>query len=427
MLPLHGVGSRQDLPLPFWLVLLGAGATLALTFLMLTRAWPTPRLAEPRGADLPRLTKLVDSKPWRWSLKALAIGITGLAGLALVAGQDRIDNPVFGFVFVWVWVGLVPISLLFGQAWRTANPIRSLLRLASVPTGAPVRSWYPAAAALATFSFVELVQPDRTTLPILRAWVGVWLVWLLAGAFFRGLNWVGAADPFEVYASTLARFSPWARSSRGTLRLTNPLRNLGTWSPPAGTALVCLVLLGGTAFDSLSGSIWWVSWVQASNLPAPLLGTVGLVGCIGVVTGLYLAGVAPLRATSDPLWRTADRYSPGLVPIVAGYAIAHYATMLWLEGQRTAMEFSDPLGRGWDLFGTAELGVNTALLQAPMLIAVAQVVVIVAAHVCGVILTHDLALHPSLERPSGAPLGRQVGLLAAMVIFTLGGLVLLFG
>lgn len=101
--------------------------------------------------------------------------------------------------------------------------------------------------------------------------------------------------------------------------------------------------------------------------------------------------------------------------------------MLWLEGQRTAMEFSDPLGRGWDLFGTAELGVNTALLQAPMLIAVAQVVVIVAAHVCGVILTHDLALHPSLERPSGAPLGRQVGLLAAMVIFTLGGLVLLFG
>lgn len=95
MLPLHGVGSRQDLPLPFWLVLLGAGATLALTFLMLTRAWPTPRLAEPRGADLPRLTKLVDSKPWRWSLKALAIGITGLAGLALVAGQDRIDNPVF--------------------------------------------------------------------------------------------------------------------------------------------------------------------------------------------------------------------------------------------------------------------------------------------------------------------------------------------
>ena len=25
---------------------------------------------------------------------------------------------VFGFVFVWLWVGLVPVSLLFGSIWR---------------------------------------------------------------------------------------------------------------------------------------------------------------------------------------------------------------------------------------------------------------------------------------------------------------------
>ena len=45
-----------------------------------------------------------------------------------------------------------------------------------------------------------------------------------------------------------------------------------------------------------------------------------------------------------------------LVPIVIGYAIAHYFTLLVVEGQRTAP--SDPLGLGWNVFGTAERGVD---------------------------------------------------------------------
>ena len=36
-----------------------------------------------------------------------------------------------------------------------------------------------------------------------------------------------------------------------------------------------------------------------------------------------------------------------LLPIVLGYVVAHYATLLIVEGQRTAINFSDPLGRGW--------------------------------------------------------------------------------
>ena len=32
-----------------------------------------------------------------------------------------------------------------------------------------------------------------------------------------------------------------------------------------------------------------------------------------------------------------------LLPIVLGYVVAHYATLLIVEGQRTAINFSDPL------------------------------------------------------------------------------------
>jgi hypothetical protein len=46
----------------------------------------------------------------------------------MMASQDLLTNPIFGFVFVWMWVGLVPISLLLGQFWRATNPLRTIYR-----------------------------------------------------------------------------------------------------------------------------------------------------------------------------------------------------------------------------------------------------------------------------------------------------------
>ncbi len=63
-----------------------------------------------------------------------------------------------------------------------------------------------------------------------------------------------------------------------------------------------------------------------------------------------------------------------LLPIVLGYVVAHYATLLIVEGQRTAINFSDPLGRGWNVFGSAEMGVNSAIFNHPTAIAAIQAV-----------------------------------------------------
>jgi hypothetical protein len=50
--------------------------------------------------------------------------------MALMFGVDRLTNPSFGVLYILVWVGLVPISLLFGPVWRTLNPLRTLHLLA---------------------------------------------------------------------------------------------------------------------------------------------------------------------------------------------------------------------------------------------------------------------------------------------------------
>ena len=159
----------------------------------------------------------------------------------MMAGQDLLTNPIFGFVYVWMWVGLVPISLLLGQFWRATNPLRSIHRgLCALARVEPEQglatqpSWvgvWPAAIGLFGFGWLELVQPDRTTLAVLRLWALAWLVILVLGAIVFGQRWIGAADPFEAYASTLAQMSIWRRVG-DEVRLVNPLAGLNAWHAP---------------------------------------------------------------------------------------------------------------------------------------------------------------------------------------------------
>ena len=284
---------------------------------------------------------------------------------------------------------------------------------------------YPAALGILVWGWFELIQPDRATLPVLRGFVIAWVVLVVVGTLWRGVGWVGTADPFEAYATTLSRLSPWQWEDR-TLRLVSPLRNLGSWHPPAGTSALACALLGTTAYDSFSSSTWWIRFVQASDLPRWLWGLVGMGVMVTIVAGLYVAGVAALRwglTVRTGLLETADSLSIGLVPIVAGYALGHYLTLLVIEGQRTVIQLADPLGQGWNVLGLAENGVVATPLTYPTVTALAQLLFIVGGHVLGVIVAHDRAV--ALLRRE-AMRRAQLPLLSVMVVYTVGGLVLLF-
>lgn len=427
MTPLHGIASREDLPLPFPFIVAASAAVLLITFWILLFAWRQPRYRHRSGREMRRLTTVVDS-PWFSRPLRLVVGLAWLiVAIALAFGPDRIDNPVFGFVFVWLWVGLVPLALLFGEVYRRTNPFRLLFRMIGGTTPAPAgntRSRLPAAAALLAFSWFELVEPLAITLPVLRGAAAAWVAWVVVGTLATSTTWIAMADPFEVFASTVAKFSPWTRSHSGQLMFINPLRNLASWKTPRHLSLLAGVLLGSTLFDALSGSAWWVRTFQDSAIPARLVGALGLVAMVAVVTGLFYLSVLPLRRPGRSLARTADALAPGLVPLVAGYFLAHYGTMLYLDGQRTAIRMSDPLGLGWDWLGIAEAGPNLTLLYFPALIAVAQVVFIVVGHVSAALVSHDIALR-DLD-PTEA-VRRQIPLLVMMVGLTIGGMLLMFG
>ena len=435
-MPLHGIGTRSDLPLPFSFVVLGAALALVVSFVVLFFAWRRPRYAKLAGRPLPALTAIVDLPLFRLAARLLVLGLYLWVGLAAVAGRDLLTNPSFGFVFVWMWVGLVPLSLLLGPFWRYTNPLRTIHRglcaVAGTDVGTGVATLpqrlgvWPAAVTLFGFVWLELIQPNRTTLPVLRLWAVAWVVVVLVGAVAFGARWIEAADPFEAYANVLAQISPLRRVG-GDISLVNPMVGLNSWSPQPGTAAVVAVLLGSTAFDSFTNTSWWISTVQGSDVSSLVWGTGGLLVMIAMVmTSFALATRWMARSAAAPGIRPADyprRMAGSLVPIAVGYAVAHYATLLVIEGQRTAINLSDPLGRGWNVFGSAEMGVNASIYSYPAAIALVQLGAIVAGHVVGIVAAHEKAL--SLLRRD-ATLTGQWPLLVVMVGYTCAGLVLLF-
>ena len=433
LVPLHGIASRRDLPLPFDFVVIGAVLALLISFAILIFAWRKPRFERVGGRPMHGLTAVVDHPVVRLIARAVVLATYAWAGLAMLVGQDLLTNPIFGFVFVWMWVGLVPISLLLGQFWRATNPLRTIHRglsavarvdpqqgLISLTPGVGV---WPAAVGLFGFAWLELVQPDRTTLAVLRLWALVWLVILILGAIVFGQRWIGGTDPFEVYATTIAQMSIWRRVG-DEVRWVNPLAGLNAWRAPPGSTAVVAALLGSTAFDSFTNTTWWIRTVQNSAVPTVVWGTGGLLAMIIIVFVSFSLAAAWMGRYGDRPATAYPRLMVGsLLPIVLGYVVAHYATLLIVEGQRTAINFSDPLGLGWNVFGSAEMGVNSAIFSHPTGIAMTQLCAIVGGHVFGIICAHEKSV--ALLPPDRAVRG-QLPLLLVMIGYTCAGLILLF-
>jgi len=397
----HGIGGAKDLPIPLELAIAGAVAALVVSFTVLAIAWRKPRYdADTSGRPAPAwLDRLTASTPWRVWWRAFGMAALLYVGWAAVAGEDTLINPFLGVFYVLVWVGIVPLSVLFGPVWKAISPSRTInLLLAKVSGSSPGEGLYtyparlgywPAVVGLFAFVWLELVYPSSTEVGPVRLWCAVYLgIMLLGGAMF-GDRFFAHADPFEVYSTLAGKLSVWG-SRDGRLLIRSPLANLDTVKALPGLVGVVAVLFGSTAFDSFADSTPWVQFIQSSSIDTTVLNNLALLAfCVAV--GAILAIATMVTGVGKGVRRSTlpDLFAHSVVPIIVGYIVAHYLAYLVEYGQTTIIQLSDPLSRGDNYLGTADLSVNRWLSYHPSFLARLKVLAVVAGHVLGVIAAHD--------------------------------------
>ncbi|MDQ3675447.1 MAG: fenitrothion hydrolase [Actinomycetota bacterium] len=442
----HGVGvGREDLPIPKWLFGWGASVVLIASFVGLAVLWQRPRLegaAERRRLAVPRLLDPICG----------AIGVA-LFVLLVYAGfegaQVETSNIAPAFVFVAVWVGLVPLSLLFGDVFKAFNPWRAVARaVAGVATmasrdGLPAPLPYPerlgrwpAAAGVLVFVWIELAYIGSNDPSNLATLALVYAAVQFVGMSLYGIeSWNRHGDGLAVYFGLFARLSP-LRWERGALHTRPPLSGVTSLDIVPGTVFLLCAMIGTTAFDGFSAGPTWealspdlakgvrdlgIGQTTALNIAE----SIGILGAVLVVTGFFMLGVWGMRRDAHVDMTTAElagRFVHSLVPIALAYVIAHYFSLLAFRGQTLGYLISDPLGQGKDLFGTANNQVDYAWVSATAIWYV-QVGALVIGHVAGLILAHDRAL-VTFKDPRVAARS-QYWMLAVMIAFTSLGLWLL--
>lgn len=431
----HGVGTRANLPIPVPWAIAGGALAVAVSFLALAVLWREPRRGGAgNGRALPaRLQRAIDSRLLTGVLRAAVLAASVLVlAVALLGPADPPSNLAPWALYIQLWVGLVPASLLLGPVWRRVNPLRTvhaaLAGWAGDPPGAQrlgALGYYPAAATLLVFTFVELAYPHRSDPRMVGLFLLGYAVVQLWGALWFGPGWFARADAFEVYSSLLGRLAPLGRRDDGRLVLRNPLDAAAALPATRGLAAVVVVLVGGTAFDGLSRTTWWHNGPGIAGDARSLPQAVGLAAVVAAMAALYLAATTAAGRVAGVTDGPA-RYAASVIPVAAGYAVAHYFSLLVLDGQLTVIVASDPFQRGWDLLGTAGREVDYTLVS-PRTISLVQVAAIVGGHVAGVALAHDRAVRLAGAGQARRARAAQYPLLLAMVTLTVGGLVLLLG
>ncbi len=422
---------------------------LVLSFLALGVLWNRPQLDRRQaGRPLPRgLERFLRSRALHTVLGVASAGLLTLVFLtALIGEPSSAQNLAPTFVYVIFWLGLVPVQLLLGNVWPALNPWLAfangvawvwarLGRTWTPPLAYPERlGVWPAAVLLFCFAALELCYAEPASPRALALAIALYsyVTWFGMAAYSRK-TWSEHGEAFTVYFGLLARIAPFGKHD-GRLVGRVPFSGLAGREPTPGVLAFVAVMLGSVVFDSVSRASFWqnlradlegpylLDAPGTAELVATALSLAGLAVCVLIVALAYLGAIRIARAVVGDTRPLVPEFLLSLVPIALVYAVAHYFTLLVIQGQYAISFASDPFGYGWDLFGTVDYSPNIAPFSANTVWYI-QVGAIIAGHVAGLAVAHDRAVTIFGARDA---LRSQYAMLALMVLYTYGGLWLLW-
>ncbi len=449
----HAIGGTYQLPVPLWLYLAAAAIAVAASFVVTALA--QRRASEP-GVRFRRLVPARLASVARWALRL--IGLAWWYG-AIAVGMLVGDISPLPAVLLWIgiWVGLPIVAVLIGNPWPSFSPFRTTYSAAewvaqrvgvrSLDAGVHYPVWlarWPAVALLAVAIWLELIHPEGEVAATVAALMLRYTLLTLAGMIaFGQVAWLRNAELFEVLLGWFGRIGPIGRVSvsealcRDCGERCDPRdctdcpecavaaddgERAAIWRPwtvgltqvrGAGwsDAVFIVLALAGVSYDGLSETAFGATLLGALLPPTESL--FGLTGAtfllvdtlaFAVVVGAFLLAFAVVMWLTRELAHlrreshgaTAGAHAATLLPIAAGYLVAHYLTLVIQGAVWLPSLIADPL-----------MTLSPELEWIPIgFIWYLSVAAIVAGHVVGIILAHRMALRNSPSRPvvAGLPM-----------------------
>lgn len=446
----HGLGGITNLPVPGWLFLVGGGTVLIVSFVALGVLWREPRLGAPGDGRpfAPVLQHVLLSPIVRLALQALGVALFLIVWTAAAFGSDRVIlNLAPTFIYVLFWVGMTVLVVLAGNVWAAVDPWRAIgdavallahrLGFRRPPTPYPARlGVWPAFALLLSFLTLELVYDDPADPRVLASAIVGYSAVTWTGMVVYGRDaWTEHGDGFALYFRYLSRISLFGardRDHRRELILRRPFSALTFVDRRRGALAFVALMLGSVAFDGFSRSSWWqdriydvrseIASPDRADLVVMAINFGTLLFTVAFVAAAYTLAVSVAQRVAGPAADLRGVFLGSLIPIAFVYALAHYLTYLLVQGQFALPLLSDPYGRGWDLFGAADLQPKLDVLS-PNQTWYTQVIALVIGHVVALVVAHDRAV--ALVSPPERAMRTQYAMLVLMVLYTVGGMWLL--
>jgi hypothetical protein len=253
------------------------------------------------------------------------------------------------------------------------------------------------------------------------------------GAEHRGPGRVGTTRSV-VERAVQAQTPPDPRPGIIFLRLPGA-KAVGAGPLPVSGVLFLLLALSTVSYDGLMRTFFWLGLIGVNPLEFPgrsavlVENTLGLFAAFALLAGLFFACVRlgqGLVGKSGGTRHAAGALVWSILPISLAYHFSHYLVSLVINGQYALAAISDPLSRGWNLFGTAGYHVvagATAGADSAWLVWNLQAGAIIGGHMLAVAMAHVIAYR--LHGDPGRAAFSQLPLALLMVGYTVLGLWLL--
>ncbi|HJR44669.1 MAG TPA: hypothetical protein VJ927_03635 [Actinomycetota bacterium] len=415
----HGVGRVYESPLPVWLYLVGAAATVLISFAIRsvaerrTEERPARTLMGPRGMNV-----------FGAVLKVAGLAVIGLLAIFAIADPDPGFTAAPLLFWVILIIGTTVASALVGGVWRYANPWRTIESMYRVEEEdepvSPRRTlpWWVGPVLLYGLFWFELISGRGfDPVAILLVLLAYTLLALTLSARL-GTGWE-LVDPLSILFGFASRSAPLHAGEEG-LVYRGPLSGLDQPGPmPMALFGSVFVLLASTTLDNLRETVEWtrfLEWAGLEHTGPKLVETVALAALTLPFLVAFVGVVAISRTWLRErlsLFDTARRFAWSLIPIGIAYVLAHNIPLLIIGVPALLDRIFDTLGV--DLF--------SRYTPSPLLVWIIEIVVVVGGHVLGVLAAHRAGVR--MTDSHAAAVKSHVALTILMSFFTVSTLWLL--